>query len=67
MTHSWLGIDPGLAIIAWAILEEADYGNPSLIDYGTIETSKKLPTPQRLLEIERDRAELLGKFQPDNI
>ncbi len=67
MAQSWLGIDPGLAIIGWAILEEADYGEPFLIDYGTIETSKKLPTPQRLLEIEQDIAELLGEFQPDNI
>ncbi len=46
MAHSWLGIDLGLAIIGWAILEEADYEQPSLIDYGTIETSKKLPTPK---------------------
>ncbi|MDJ0742375.1 MAG: crossover junction endodeoxyribonuclease RuvC [Xenococcaceae cyanobacterium MO_167.B27] len=67
MARSWLGIDPGLAIIGWAILEEADYEKPSLIDYGTIETSKKLATPQRLLEIERDIAELLGEFQPDNV
>lgn len=67
MAQYWLGIDPGLAIIGWAILEEVDYGEPSLIDYGTIETSKKLPTPQRLLEIEQDIAELLGEFQPDNI
>ena len=33
MAHSWLGIDPSLAIIGWAILEEADYEQPSLIDY----------------------------------
>jgi crossover junction endodeoxyribonuclease RuvC len=67
LAPSWLGIDPGLAIIGWAILQEADYGVPSLIDYGIIETSKKLATPQRLLEIERDIAELLAEFQPENI
>jgi crossover junction endodeoxyribonuclease RuvC len=67
MTQSWLGIDPGLAIIGWAVLSESGVGNPKIIDYGTIETSKKLPTPARLLEIERDMAELIAEFQPDNI
>ncbi|MFM8295655.1 MAG: crossover junction endodeoxyribonuclease RuvC, partial [Microcystaceae cyanobacterium] len=43
----WLGIDPGLAIIGWAILEGVELGNVSLLDYGTIETDKTLPTPAR--------------------
>ncbi len=58
MTDSpvWLGIDPGLAIIGWAILKELPTGEASLIDYGTIETSKKVPTARRLFEIETDLA-----------
>ena len=32
-----LGIDPGLAIIGWAILEELQVGEANLIDYGIIE------------------------------
>ena len=67
MTQSWLGIDPGLAIVGWAILEEVSWGTPSLIDYGTVETSKKLATPARLLEIETDIIELLNEFKPQNI
>ncbi len=67
MNPSWLGIDPGLAIIGWAILEEAKPGEALIIDYGTIETPKELTTPERLLEIEKDVGELIREFQPQNI
>ena len=67
MNSSWLGIDPGLAIIGWAILEEAKPGEALIIDYGTIETPKELKTPERLLEIEQDVSELIKEFQPQNM
>ncbi len=67
MNPSWLGIDPGLAIIGWAILEEAKPGEALIIDYGTIETPKELTTPERLLEIEEDVGELIREFQPQHI
>ncbi|MGK7956851.1 MAG: crossover junction endodeoxyribonuclease RuvC [Crocosphaera sp.] len=63
----WLGIDPGLAIVGWGILQENDQNIPLLIDYGTIETNKQLSTSQRLLEIEEDLRELLTEFNPDGI
>ena len=69
MTSSpvWLGIDPGLAIIGWAILKELPTGDASLIDYGTIETSKKVPTARRLFEIETDLVEIIQEFQPERM
>ena len=63
----WLGIDPGLAIIGWAVLEEQGQTLPQILDYGIIETAKDLSTPQRLLEIEQDYTEILGEFQPEAI
>lgn len=63
----WLGIDPGLAIIGWAILAETEAHIPLIIDYGTIETNKKLSTPQRLAEIEKDIRELIKAFNPNNL
>lgn len=63
----WLGIDPGLAIIGWAILKGDEQTKPILIDYGIIETSKKLSTPERLLEIEKDLIELVQEFKPQQI
>lgn len=67
MNNSWLGIDPGLAIVGWAVLQETNTNTPALLDYGTIETPKVLSTPQRLLEIESDVHELVNEFQPQNI
>ncbi len=63
----WLGIDPGLAIIGWAILQGDEQSSPILVDYGIIETSKKLSTPERLLEIETDLIELVKEFKPQQI
>ncbi len=67
MHQKWLGIDPGLAIIGWAILEGDEPLQPRLIDCGIIETEKKLSTPQRLVEIERDMMALVEEFQPDRV
>lgn len=63
----WLGIDPGLAIVGWAILTEDNRCNASLIDFGTVETDKSLSTPQRLTELEQDLIEIVGEFQPTGI
>jgi crossover junction endodeoxyribonuclease RuvC len=64
---TWLGIDPGLAILGWAILQEQEPSTPILVDYGTIETSKNLSTPRRLVEIEKDLIYLVREFKPDGI
>jgi crossover junction endodeoxyribonuclease RuvC len=63
----WLGIDPGLAIIGWAILAGEETEEPLLLDYGILETDKKLSTPERLAELEQDLIILLKEFQPDHI
>ena len=67
MNQTWLGIDPGLAIIGWAFVEEVRCGDADLLDYGTIETNKGLTTPERLLEIEHDMVELMSEFEPNNV
>ncbi|GEA26803.1 crossover junction endodeoxyribonuclease RuvC [Microcystis aeruginosa NIES-4325] len=64
---TWLGIDPGLAIVGWAILRDNSELMPILVDYGTIETSKNLSTAQRLIEIERDLKELIAEYKPGKI
>lgn len=67
MGQRWLGIDPGLAILGWAILSEQNEDTPILIDCGTIATAKSLSTPQRLGELERDLVCLMREFEPDRI
>ena len=67
MNKTWLGIDPGLATIGWAFLQELEDGSVQLLEFGTIETDKELTTPQRLLEIEQDIMELITEYQPSRI
>lgn len=63
----WLGLDPGLATIGWAVLTEDRQGTPRLLDYGTIETDADRSTPQRLVEIEQDLIELIEEFEPERV
>ena len=61
-----LGIDPGYAIVGYGIIESAN-GKLIPLDYGTVETSSKLSTTQRLLEIEKKVTELVNEIKPDEI
>jgi len=63
----WIGIDPGLAIVGWAVLTPDGQSRPQLIDYGIIETPKQKSTSHRLTEIERDLQSLVLEFQPTGI
>lgn len=63
----WLGIDPGLAIIGWAILSGNETSLPEIIEYGIIETSKKMTTGERLAEIEIDFVSIINEFQPEGV
>ena len=67
MNQTWLGIDPGLATIGWAFLEQLKAEDIRLLEFGTIETSQQLTTSERLLEIEQDMIELIAEFQPAHI
>jgi crossover junction endodeoxyribonuclease RuvC len=67
MITRWLGLDPGLARIGWAVIEGESGQAPQLLDYGVIETEKNLSTSARLLEIEQDLSHLLAEFQPNEI
>ena len=63
----WLGIDPGLAIVGWAILTNNGDEEANLIDYGTFETDKKLSTSERLVELEQDLMQILKEFNPTDV
>lgn len=62
-----LGIDPGLAIIGYAVLDKADDGKISVVDYGMITTPKEHSLPVRLLEIYNSMQAILNQFKPDEI
>lgn len=62
-----LGIDPGLAIIGYGVLDKADNGQITVVDYGMITTPKEHSLPVRLTEIYGAMQAILAKFKPDQI
>lgn len=59
-----IGIDPGVAIVGFSILE--DKGKKlHLIDYGCITTSSRMKHAARLADIAKDLKKLITKYKPD--
>ena len=59
-----LGIDPGLAIVGYSIIDTVNDKN-ILISSGSIQTDKDKTDAERLLEIETDMQTIIEKFQPN--
>ncbi len=60
-----LGIDPGLALTGWGVLEKKE--KPRVIAYGCVKTSKNQNSQQRLLSLFDQLQDLIDKFQPQII
>ena len=61
-----LGIDPGVAIVGFGLIE-SDRGSLRMLQYGAITTPAGQPLAARLLQISRDMEELIHTFQPDEM
>ena len=61
-----LGIDPGLAIVGWGVVEYKGSKFRTL-DYGAITTPKEMNTQQRLKKIYDDLADIIRKYRPDQV
>ncbi len=59
-----LGIDPGLAIVGYSVLD-IEKGINTLTAQGSIKTQKNKTDAQRLLEIETDMQTLIDMYKPD--
>ena len=59
-----LGIDPGMAIVGYSLLEK-EGENLMLLNSGSIQTPKEKKESARLLEIYNDMTALVQKFKPD--
>ena len=59
-----LGIDPGMAIVGYALIE-VDSDKIELLTSGSIQTDKKLDDSKRLLEIYNDLSTIVDKYNPD--
>ena len=61
-----LGIDPGLHITGYGIVDFASAaGEPAIIEGGAIRTDAKADIPRRIEQIHADLAALLAEFSPD--
>ncbi|MDD3420643.1 MAG: crossover junction endodeoxyribonuclease RuvC [Candidatus Gastranaerophilales bacterium] len=61
-----LGIDPGVAIVGYCILDyDESTSDMSIVSSGSIQTDKQSQLPQRLVEIYKDIKELIASFKPD--
>ena len=61
-----LGIDPGLAIVGWGVI---DYKGSKfeVLGYGSIQTPAGMPTEQRLSAIYDGMAEIIEKYRPEQM
>ena len=58
-----LGIDPGLEITGYAVLDSAD-GDVSVVDAGIIRTSRRQELAKRLVVLSKELGELLAEHEP---
>jgi len=59
-----LGIDPGLAITGYAVIDETG-SDLQLITTGVIRTPANTPAPERLRMIHQELSDLISEHQPD--
>ncbi len=61
-----LGIDPGLAIVGYSILDiDTEHDSYKLVSSGSIQTDKTKDDASRLNEISCDLQEIISMFKPD--
>ena len=61
-----LGIDPGLAIVGWGIVE-SHRGKVRPVAYGAIRTPAHTHIEARLLMIQNDLEEIINKYKPEEM
>ena len=61
-----LGIDPGIAIVGFGLIE-SDRGAMRMLQYGAVITEAGLPLATRLVQIEDDMRALIQQLRPDEI
>ena len=61
-----LGIDPGIAIVGFGLIE-SNRGSVRMLQYGAVTTEAGLPLATRLVQIENDMPALIAQLKPDEI
>jgi crossover junction endodeoxyribonuclease RuvC len=61
-----LGIDPGIAITGFGLVQDRDDGTLDALDYGVVTTPADAPIPVRLQQVYRGVSQLLEKHHPSS-
>jgi crossover junction endodeoxyribonuclease RuvC len=61
-----LGLDPGLRITGWGVLEQRDNRLIWIAD-GTVTSDEKLTLAERLVQLHRGVIEIIERFRPEEI
>ena len=61
-----LGIDPGLAIVGWGVIEY-NASRFRTLAYGSIQTPAGMETPHRLLLIHKDLRDIMERYRPEQM
>jgi crossover junction endodeoxyribonuclease RuvC len=61
-----LGIDPGLATMGYGVIEVLGEKR-RVVQFGTLNTKAKTPTPQRLRSIFKGVTELIEMYRPEDV
>ncbi len=62
--HRIIGIDPGLSVTGWAVVDKDDQDNLCLIDKGFVSTKKNDSISSRLLSINSILNSVIEKYNP---
>ena len=61
-----LGIDPGIAIVGWGVIESEGIGKKlKPVDFGAITTGAGMKTEDRLLAVHRELTAVIRTYSPD--
>ena len=67
-TGRTLGIDPGLRLTGYGVVETAPHRfDPDLVEAGVIRLDRRLSLEARLSQLHRDLCDLLDEFQPAQV
>ena len=58
-----LGIDPGIALVGWGVLD-SDGGRTKVLDFGCIRTTSDMRTEDRLRSVFLQLDEIIKKYRP---
>ncbi len=63
-----LGIDPGIAIVGWGVINSEKFGGKlTTLDYGAVTTPAKMKTEDRLLSVYEEIDQIIKKYRPEAV